>query len=66
MERFEVRGDHPPTATTFTSGRVTAADAQREAQELVQNGYVNITIVDHETGVETTFEASSQHVSKDT
>lgn len=52
MKRFEVRGEHPATATTGTSGRVAREDIAAEAQALVAAGHVALVVIDHDTGEE--------------
>jgi hypothetical protein len=56
MGRFEVRGDHPATHTTGTSGRVALEDVASEAEALRLTGHVDLVVVDHDTGAEVAFE----------
>lgn len=56
MKRYEVRGDHPATATWGTSGRVTREQVFVAARTLFQEGHVGLVVIDHDTGDELTVE----------
>lgn len=56
MAGFEVRGEHPATGTTGTSGRVTRAAVAAEAEALRQAGHVDLVVIDHDTGTEVALE----------
>jgi hypothetical protein len=73
MQRFEVLGDHPATATTGTSGRVARKDVAAAALKLSEAGYVGIIVIDHDTGEERDieeflrrFEVRGEHRATDT
>ncbi len=50
MGRYEVRGDHPATATWGTSGLTELAAVRSAAAELGRTGHQNLEVVDHVTG----------------
>lgn len=52
MQRFEVRGEHPATATTGSSGRVAREDIAAAARTLAAAGHVALVVIDHDTGEE--------------
>lgn len=56
MRRFEVRGNHPATATWGTSGLMEFTAVRNAAAELRRTGHQDLEVIDHLTGKSTPLE----------